>query len=278
VESAFVATALVATSVGITARVLSDLGVIRSTEARIIIGAAVVDDILGLLLLAGVDSWGQDEFDVAQIGLTAAVAVGFVVFAALVGTRVVRRYSMHLERLHMRNAPFAVAMLLMLGLSALSGLIGLAAIIGAFIAGLMFAEAEEGFALELQAQPVYDFLVPFFFVIIGTKVDLGAFDDAEIIAIALVVTVLAVATKVVGGVAAATGMGARAAAIIAAGRVPRGEVGFVVASVGAGIGAVSGDMFAVVVFMSIATTLIVPPVLTWLYASAEAAAEEVQRS
>ena len=266
VESAFVATALVATSVGITARVLSDLGVIASREARIIIGAAVVDDILGLLLLAVVDSWGQDELDVAQIGLTAALAVGFVVFAALVGTRVTRRYSMHLEQLHMRNAPFVVAMLLMLGLSALSGLIGLASIIGAFIAGLMFAEAEEGFALKLQAQPVYDFLVPFFFVIIGTKVDLGAFDDAEILAIAVGVTVLAVATKALGGVIAAAGMPTRAAAIIAAGRVPRGEVGFVVASVGAGIGAVSSDMFAVVIFMSIATTLIVPPVLTWLYA------------
>jgi len=265
VESAFVATALVATSVGITARVLSDLGVIASGEARIIIGAAVVDDILGLLLLAVVNSWGQDELDVAEVGITAAVAVGFVVFAALIGTRIVRRYSMHLEQLHMRNAPFVVAILLMLGLSALSGLIGLAAIIGAFLAGMMLAEAEEGFALEVQAQPVYDFLVPFFFVIIGTKVDLGAFDDAEVLVIAVVVTVLAVATKVVGGVIAAAGMPTRTKAIIAAGRVPRGEVGFVVASVGAGIGAVSGDMFAVVVFMSIVTTILAPPVLVWLY-------------
>jgi Na+:H+ antiporter len=281
IEAAFVATALVATSVGITARVLSDLGVIGSQEARIIIGAAVVDDILGLLLLAVVDSWGQDEFDVTQIALTAVIAVGFVVFAALVGTRVVRRYSMHLEQLHMRNAPFVVAILLMLGLSALSGVVGLAAIIGAFIAGLMFAEAEEGFALELQAQPVYDFLVPFFFVIIGTKVDLGAFDDPEVLAIAITVTVLAVATKAVAGFIAAAGMPLRSAAIIAAGRVPRGEVGFVVASVGAGIGAVSTDMFAVVVFMSIATTLMVPPVLTWLYAGTEAEAapsEEPGRS
>jgi Kef-type K+ transport system membrane component KefB len=265
VESAFVATAMVATSVGITARVLGDLGVIRSTEARVILGAAVVDDILGLLLLAFVSSYGEDNVDAVELTLTAVAAVAFVVFAALVGTRVIRRYSIHLERLHIRNAPFLVAMMLMLGLSALAGIIGLAAIIGAFIAGMMLAEAEEGFELEQQSQAVYDFLVPFFFVIVGTKVDLGAFDDPEILAIALGVTALAVIGKLAGGAFASREMGARSAAIIGVGMVPRGEVGLVVASVGAGIGAVSGDMFAVVVFMSVATTLVAPPALAWLY-------------
>ena len=265
VESAFVATALVATSVGITARVLSELGVISSKEARIIIGAAVIDDILGLLLLAIVTSWGRDDVNVLELTLTATAAAGFVAFAALIGTHAIRRYSIHLERLHITNAPFAAAILLMLGLSALAGEIGLAAIIGAFLAGMMLAEAEEGFELRRQAQGVYDFLVPFFFVIIGMKVDPAAFDDAEILGIAVAITVLAVVTKAAAGVIAAVGMPARSAAIIAAGRVPRGEVGFVVAGVGAGIGAVSEDMFAVVVFMSIATTLLAPPVLTWLY-------------
>jgi Kef-type K+ transport system membrane component KefB len=265
VESAFVATAMVATSVGITARVLSDLGVIATEEARIIIGAAVVDDIIGLLMLAVVNSWGQDDVDVLEIGLTAAAAVIFVAFAALLGTRAIKRYSINLEKLHITNGPFVVAMLLMLGFSAVAGEIGLAAIIGAFLAGMMLAEAEEGFELGRQARGVYDFLVPFFFVIIGTKVDLAAFEDAEIIGIAVMVTLLSIATKLVAGMIAARGLDRRATAVVGVGMVPRGEVGFVVASVGAGIGAVSGDMFAVVVFMSIATTLIAPPVLVWLY-------------
>jgi Kef-type K+ transport system membrane component KefB len=265
VEAAFVATAMVATSVGITARVLSDLGVIGSTEARIILGAAVVDDILGLLLLAVVSSYGEDNVDVAELTLTAIAAAGFIVFAALVGTRVIRRYSIHLERLHVANAPFLVAMMLMLGLSALAGIIGLAAIIGAFIAGMMLAEAEEGFELERQSRAVYEFLVPFFFVIIGMKVDPAAFDDAEILAIALGVTALAVIGKLLGGTIASSGLPRRSSAIISVGMVPRGEVGLVAASIGAGIGAVSDDMFAVVVFMSIATTLMAPPVIAWLY-------------
>jgi len=265
IESAFVATAMVATSVGITARVLGDIGAIRTREARIILGAAVVDDILALLLLAVVSGMGEEQFDGLELGLTALAAVAFVVFAALVGTRVIKRYSFHLERLQVRNAPFLVSMIVMLGLSALAGFIGLAAIIGAFLAGMMLAEAEERFDLEKQALPVYEFLVPFFFVVIGTKVQLSAFKDADILAIALGITALAIVGKLVGGGLASAGMTARSAAIVGTGMVPRGEVGLVAASIGSGIGAISGDMFAVVVFMSIATTLVAPPALVWLY-------------
>ena len=266
VESAFVATAMVATSVGITARVLSDIGVIRSPEARVILGAAVVDDILGLMLLAIVSSWGEGDVDVAELALTALGAVIFVLFAALVGTRVIRRYSIHLERLHVHNAPFVVAIVLMLGLSALAGVVGLAAIIGAFLAGMMLAEAEEQFELERQTRPVYDFLVPFFFVIVGTEVDPSIFvDDLEVLGIALAVTALAVAGKLAGGAAAAVGLPPRTAAILGTGMVPRGEVGLVAASIGAGIGAISDEMFSVVVFMSVATTIIAPPALFALY-------------
>lgn len=275
VESAFVATAMVATSVGITARVLADIGAVRTQEARIILGAAVVDDILALLLLAVVSGFGEDSFDILEVGLTALGAMAFVVFAALVGRRVIRQYSIHLDRLRMGNAPFLVSIIVMLGLSALAGFIGLAAIIGAFLAGMMLAEAEERFNLEQQALPVYEFLVPFFFVIIGTKVDPAAFQDVEILAIALGVTALAAAGKLFGGGLASLGLPGRSAAIIGTGMVPRGEVGLVAASIGSGIGAISGDMFSVVVFMSIATTILAPPVLVWLYRGYRFEAEEV---
>ncbi len=275
IEAAFVATAMVATSVGITARVLGDLGAIRTREARIILGAAVVDDILALLMLSVVSGLGEDSFDALELGLTAVVAVAFVVFAALVGTRVIRQYSIHLERLKIKNAPFLVAIILMLGLSALAGVIGLAAIIGAFLAGMMLAEAKERFNLEQQALPVYEFLVPFFFVIIGTKVDPGAFTDPTVLAVALGVTALAVVGKLMGGGLASLGLPGRSAAIIGTGMVPRGEVGLVVASIGFGIGVINDDLFSVVVFMSIATTLLAPPVLVLLYRGYRFTAEDV---
>ena len=275
IEAAFVATAMVATSIGITARVLGDIGAIRTREARIILGAAVVDDILALLMLSVVVGLGGDDFDALELGLTALAAVVFVVFVALVGTRVIRQYSIHLERLKIRNAPFLVAMIVMLGLSALAGIIGLAAIIGAFLAGMMLAEAKERFNLEQQALPVYEFLVPFFFVIIGTKVDPGAFMDSTILLVALGVTGLAVIGKLIGGGIASAGLPVRSAAIIGTGMVPRGEVGLVVASIGAGIGAISDDMFSVVVFMSIATTIIAPPALVGLYRGYRFTAEDV---
>jgi Kef-type K+ transport system membrane component KefB len=275
IEAAFVATAMVATSVGITARVLGDVGAIRTQEARIILGAAVADDILALLLLSVVKGLGGDDFNALEIGLTAVAAVTFVVFAALVGTRIVRQYSIHLEKLHIENAPFLFAMALMLGLAALAGVIGLAAIVGAFLAGMMLAEAKERFNLEEQALPVYEFLVPFFFVIIGTKVDLDAFTDPTVLAIALAVTGLAILGKLIGGGIACFGLSTRSAAIVGTGMVPRGEVGLVVASIGAGIGAISDDVFSVVVFMSIATTLIAPPFLVLLFRGYRFTAEDV---
>jgi Kef-type K+ transport system membrane component KefB len=169
-------------------------------------------------------------------------------------------------------------MLLMLGLSALAGIIGLAAIIGAFLAGLMLAEAEESFELQRQARPVYEFLTPFFFVIIGTNVDLDAFRDAEVLAIALGVTLLAIAGKLAGGMLGSRGLPTRNAAIVGTGMVPRGEVGLVVAGIGAGIGAVTDDMFAVVVFMSIATTLVAPPVLSALIRGGSVATDTAEES
>ncbi len=264
IESAFVATAMVATSVGITARVLGDLGVIRSQEARIILGAAVIDDVLGLLLLTVVKGFGEDSFSILELGSTAAASVAFIVFAALVGTRVIRRYSIHLERLHVNNGPLLVALTIMLGVSALANFIGLAAIIGAFLAGMVLSEADERFRLEHQSLPIYEFLVPFFFVVIGTKVDLAVFKQPDVLALALGVTALAVLGKVIGGSLATAKSGWRSAMIVGVGMAPRGEVGLVTASIGSSIGAISGDMFSVVVFMSIATTLIAPPILTRL--------------
>ena len=257
-EAAFVATAMVSTSIGITAAVLGEIGVLRSREARIILGAAVVDDILGLMLLAAVSNLGGGEINLWELVLTSMEVLLFIAFIVLVGTRMVRRYSIHLERIPMRNAPLVVTIFLMLGLSTLAGAIGLAAIVGAFMAGLMLSEAKEHFKLEEKARSIYDFLVPYFFVITGTKVDIRAFTDPALIALAVSVTLVAILGKLLGCGLGSSGLRLRSAAIIGVGMVPRGEVGLVVASIGMGLGTISSDAYSAVVFMSLATTLVAP--------------------
>lgn len=263
-ESAFVATALVATSVGITARVLQELGVLRTREARIILGAAVIDDILGLLLLAIVSAAGEGEADAIQIGLIALQAFAFVGFVAWAGTHATRRFSVHLDDLA-DVVPLNLSILLMLGLAAAASVIGLAGIIGAFLAGMVLAESRERFNLEEQARPIYEFLVPVFFVYTGTKVDPAVFRDGGIVMLAVAITLIALVSKLVGAGAGMLGIGRRSMLIVGTGMAPRGEVGLIVAGIGLNQGIIPVDIFSVVVIMSIATTLVVPPALTIIY-------------
>ena len=275
VEALFVATAMVATSVGITARVLADLGHIQSDEARIILGAAVIDDILAMIVLAVVSAIGQTgTVSLLSIALIAAQALAFTAFVALVGRKAIRSWSIHLDKLPVRNAPFVLAVVMMLGLAALSASIGLAAIIGAFLAGMVLAEVRERYELEHKALPIYELLVPLFFVITGSRVDWRLIFDLNVIGLALTVTVLAIIGKVVGCGIGGWGMGARSVAIIGVGMAPRGEVGLIVANVGQSIGVIPDVMFSTVVIMSLLTTLVVPPVLTALYGGKPAPTQE----
>lgn len=268
-ESAFVATALVATSVGITARVLQDLGIVRAREARIILGAAVIDDILGLLLLAVVSAAGEGGgADVGDVAWIAVQALAFVGFVAWLGTHATRQFSVHLERLNDAlplPVPLNVALILMLGLAASASIIGLAGIIGAFLAGMVLAESRERFDLERQTRPIYEFLVPFFFVFTGSQVDLAAFRDTGVVGLAAAITAIAIVSKLAGAGGAMWGSGARGMAIVGIGMVPRGEVGLIVAGLGLSLGIIPTDIFSVVVLMSIATTLVAPPALVAVY-------------
>jgi Kef-type K+ transport system membrane component KefB len=159
--------------------------------------------------------------------------------------------------------------LLTLGLAALSEVIGLAALIGAFLAGLIFEFRREEVAA--QVEPVYEFLVPFFFAITGSRLDPGVFADGGILGLAAVVTVLAILTKVAGGYLGATGLGREVQLAVGVGMVPRGEVGLIVASLGLGLG-LDADLFGVVVAMTVVTTLLTPPVLAPLVRREKAAA------
>ena len=268
VEAMFVGTAMVATSVGITARVLSSMGVLETTTARIILGAAVIDDILGLLVLAVVTNLAAGSINYPALGLTAALAIGFTAFVALVGAPVVKRMAPRIENLHLSHALFVASLLLCLGLSVAAVYIGVAAIIGAFLAGMAFAEAtDDQPTMRKQISGVTEFLVPLFLVNIGLQLKLEVFRDRSVVALALLVTLIAVITKLVACGLGAWGLGWRRAGQIGMGMVPRGEVGIVVAQIGLGLAVIDQSLYGVVLVMAVATTLIAPPFLRLLYAS-----------
>jgi Kef-type K+ transport system membrane component KefB len=152
----------------------------------------------------------------------------------------------------------------MLGLAVFAAQLGLAAIIGAFLAGLALADVAEDYDLERQALPLYTLLVPIFFVMTGLRVDLKTFAQPATLGLALLVTAVALVTKAVGAGLGAFGRGWRSMAVVGVGMVPRGEVGLIVATVGLAEGVVEQRLYGVVVAMSILTTLLAPPVLHWL--------------
>lgn len=258
-EVLFVGAALVATSVGITARVLRDLGVVSTRAARVILGAAVVDDILAILVLAVVSGLAQGTLSTVELTITLVEVLAFLAFAVLAGPGLIRRLSRFAHLPGIPRSPFVFAVLVTLGMAALAEEIGLAAIIGAFLAGSLFEFSRE--EVTGQVQPVYDFLVPFFFAFTGTLLDPGVFANPDILGLASVVTVIAVATKIAGGWLGSAGLGRRTVAIVGVGMVPRGEVGLIVASLGLSLGVISTDIFGVVLAMTVVTTLVTPPVL-----------------
>jgi Kef-type K+ transport system membrane component KefB len=263
-EALFMGAAMVATSVGITARVLADLGVLQDPESRIILGAAVVDDVLGLLVLALIT--GLTRGNASAVGLVALAvgAVGFVVVVAAFGTRLVSALAPRIDKAQIERGELAAALSICLGLSVLAGAVGLAAIVGAFLAGMAFSETRRTWELHHQFDPVYHLLVPFFFVVTGARVDPGVLVDPSTAGLVAAVTTLAIIGKLVGCGGASWGLGARSMCIIGVGMVPRGEVGLIVASVGLNAGIIDGDLYGVVVAMSILTTLVTPPVLKLL--------------
>ena len=265
-SSLFVGTALVATSVGITARVLASLQLLNTQVARIILGAAVIDDILGLLVLSIVSSSSAGTINYWEIGTTALLAIGFTAFVVLIGARVVTRVAPRIHNLRISDSLFMAGLVLCLGLALAVSFIGVAAIIGAFLAGMALAEATEGDErLHTQTNGVMEFLVPFFLVNIGMQLQLSVFRDWSLVWLALAVTLIAIVTKLVGCGAGAWSLGMKPAAQVGVGMMPRGEVGIVVAQIGLSLGVIDARLYAVVLFMAVATTLIAPPLLTMLF-------------
>jgi len=272
-KSMFIAAAFVATSAGITARVLQELGVLTRIESRVILGAAVIDDILAMLLLGVVTSLqGGEGVNIGGLVMVLVQAVGFVAVIGWVGTKVMRRRAAWLDRPINPLSPLTIALAICLGLAYLSTQFGLAAIIGAFLAGMIASEMHQREELEHQMQPLLALLTPFFFVITGAKIDLGVFTSAAALWMLLVVTVIAIVSKLAGGFLGALSLGRRGAMIVGVGMVPRGEVGVVIASLGLAAGVFSNQTYAVIVAMSLLTSIVTPPVLSMLLKNAPEAA------
>ena len=261
IEAMFVAAALVATSVGITARVFADLGVIKSKASQIVLGAAVIDDIIGMIVLAIVTGASKGSLSYWKILLVLGEAIGFVVFLIIVGQRVVKRFVHKTEVLKIRNGPFILAIIFCLALSALASFIDIAAIVGAFLAGLVLSEFSVKYELANRTESLNDFLVPFFFVIMGTKVELTSFVQANILIQALLLTLVAILGKILGCGLGSLSVGKKNAILVGVGMIPRGEVGMIIASLGLAYGVISGELYSSVVFMVVVTTLMAPPFL-----------------
>lgn len=264
-KSLFVASAFVATSAGVTARVLQDLGVLSRSYSRVILGAAIIDDILAMLLLGGVTAiQGGGSVDVAHLSVIVLQAVGFIVVVGWMGPKLLRRSSALLDAPISPFSPLTISLAICLALADMASFLGLAAIIGAFLAGMVAAETRQRELLNHQLQPILAFLVPFFFVITGVKVNLAVLGDISILGTLAVVVLLAVAGKFIGCGLAAWPLGRKPALIVGVGMVPRGDVGIIVASLGQQAGAISNEIYAVIIAMVLLTSVIAPPMLALL--------------
>jgi Kef-type K+ transport system membrane component KefB len=275
---AFIGATLCATSVGITARVLQDLSSSRSPEARIILGAAVIDDVLGLIILAAVSgaiasAAQQVPFSTTSVAKTTAAAVVFLVGALVIGTTIVPLLFSMASLLQVRGVLVTLSLSLCFLLAWVSSVMGLAPVVGAFAAGLVLEEVHfKDFVhrgerpLEDLIRPIADVLVPMFFVLMGLRTDLRAFAAPGTPLLAAALIVVAIAGKQV----CALGVTMRGVNRLAVGigMIPRGEVGLIFASVGAGLTldgtpVIGPTTYSAVIVMVMVTTLVTPPALKW---------------
>jgi len=276
---AFLGAVLTATSVGITARVLRDLDLSQTVEARIIMGAAVIDDVLGLVILAALSGiitaadQGSGGLSALQILWISAKALGFLLGAIMVGLWLTPKLLTIASRMRVTGLLLTTGLVFCFLLAYLGTLAGLSPIVGAFAAGLVletsqfkdFEESRES-SIESLLHPISTFLVPIFFVLTGFRVALDSFADGRIVVFALVLTLAAW----IGKQACSLGVLERGTnrLAIGLGMVPRGEVGLIFANVGAtltiaGRPVITPDLYAAVVIMVILTTLVTPGFLQW---------------
>ncbi|PSN18365.1 sodium:proton antiporter [filamentous cyanobacterium CCP5] len=268
IPAIFAGAALTATSIGITSKVLSELGHLKSTEGQIIVGAAVIDDVLGIIVLAVVASLAKTgEVDLMNVVYLIISASAFLIGSILLGKFFNQSFEAIASKLQTRGALLIPAFTFALVMAFLANVIHLEAILGAFAAGLVLDETDRRKELDQQVMPIADILVPIFFVTVGAKADLSVLNPAVAenragLIIASFLIAVAIVGKLVTGWAVFGKPGVNRLAI-GIGMIPRGEVGLVFAGIGAASGVLSKPLEAAIIVMVILTTFLAPPLLQW---------------
>jgi Kef-type K+ transport system membrane component KefB len=253
--------ALCATSVGISARVLSDLGRLESPEGRVVLGAAVLDDIVGLIILAVVaDVVAGTGVQALHVGRIATVAILFFAVAIVVGMRIAPPAFGIIERIKSAGALGVFGLAFAFALAVVAKLVGSALIIGAFAAGLVLFVVPQKQEIERSTTTIGHFFVPIFFATVGAAVDLRALGNARSLGIGLALIVCGVVGKVVAGYVPWWFRGRKL--LVGTAMVPRGEVGLIFAQMGLSTGAIDAGEFGAIMLMVLVTTLITPPALS----------------
>ena len=268
----FVGATLTATSVGITSRVLADLHQMNTREARVILGAAIVDDVLGLVILAIVSGLAAGAaLSLAGIALKFAIAVGFLVAAVVLGRWFVPRLFSVLERMQVRGVLFVAAFAFVLALAALAGSVGSAIIIGAFAAGLILSSTNHFDLITRNTHPLSDIFAPIFFVYVGSSVNVALLNPAspsfspDTLLVASALLIVAIIGKLASGFVVGWGQEKLNHFAIGVGMVPRGEVGLIFAHLGLDEGVINEAAFNALVLVVMLTTFIAPPLLKFLF-------------
>lgn len=256
--------ALTATSVGITARVLSDLGRLQDPESQIVLGAAVMDDVIGLIILAVVSQVvGGAELTAGSVLTTTALAFGFLIGVLVIGSFVVPRLFDFLAKIGKEETLGTMALAFAFLVAYLADAAGSALIIGAFAAGLVLAPTNHAMTVEHNVLRLSMFFVPIFFVSVGAAVDVRTFGDPQVLIIGGALIAVAIVGKFVAGYAPFWFKGKKA--VIGVGMIPRGEVGLIFAQMGLTSGVLTLGHFSALTLMVMVTTFMAPPLLKMLF-------------
>ncbi|BDI16420.1 sodium:proton antiporter [Nostoc cf. commune SO-36] len=283
IPAIFAGAALTATSIGITSKVLSEIGQLKSREGQIIVGAAVIDDILGIIVLAVVASLAKTgEVDIFNVIYLIVSATVFLIGSILLGKYFNQSFVAIAEKLQTRGNLIIPAFIFAFFMAFLGSAIHLEAILGAFAAGLVLDETDKRKELDEQVKPVADILVPVFFVTVGAKVDLGVLNplvpgNREGLIIAIFLMLVAILGKVVTGWAVFGQPGINRLAV-GVGMIPRGEVGLVFAAIGAASGTLDKPLQAAIVIMVILTTFLAPPLLRFAFKQSPEEKESLEKA
>ncbi len=262
----FVGATLTATSVGITARVLKDLNKLKTPEAKIILGAAVIDDILGLIILSIVSGIViSGSVSASTIVYTSVTSFAFLIISVIVGLKAAPIIGRKVSGMKVEGMKIVTAFLFLFTMAYVADMMGLATIVGAFAAGLILDDVsfvnKKEHHIEVLVKPLYCVFVPIFFVLMGIQVKLDVFLDPKIIIIALGITVASIIGKQVCGLGVRCKNASKL--VVGIGMISRGEVGLIFAGVGKELGVLDDSLFGAIVIMVILTTLVTPPLLKW---------------